>query len=52
MTKEEALAELQRIKAENGDEEHAHIEADRVLLQLIDDPVISEAYEIIPKWCA
>lgn len=52
MTRDEALARLKEILAENGDVEMAHIEADGVLLALINDAEISEAFNVIDKWYA
>jgi len=35
-----------------GDEEKAHIEADKLLLELINDPEITEYFNNIEKWYA
>ena len=53
MTRTEALAELVRLK-EVGDKdpEEAHSKADGVLLDLINDDEITEAFQDIDKWYA
>jgi hypothetical protein len=35
-----------------GDPEHAHTEADRLLLDFIDDDEVRAAFEAVPKWYA
>jgi hypothetical protein len=50
MTRDDALKRLREL--ELGDPEDAHIEADKILLDLIDDPEITEAFEAIGKWYA
>ena len=44
------LQELQRLA--EGDAEAAHSKADKLLLQYIDDPQITEVYNGIKRWCA
>lgn len=44
----EALRELANLK----DAELAHEEADELILNYINDPVIEKAYEEVPKWYA
>jgi hypothetical protein len=51
MTRDKALARLRELKAW-GDAEVAHLEADDVLLRLIDDAEITAAFEAITKWYA
>lgn len=50
MTKEYLLARLREM--EGGDPENDHAEADRLLLDFINDPEIAAAYKAIPKWYA
>lgn len=52
MDKQEALRELKAIEANQGDIERDHARADDILLELIDDEEISEAYYDIDKWYA
>lgn len=62
MTKDEALAELRlllqvergRVPGDprNDDTEACHVAADEVLLQLIGDAEVREAFETLPKWYA
>ena len=35
-----------------GDEEIAHVKADEALLEFINDPEITEAFDAIEKWYA
>jgi hypothetical protein len=35
-----------------GDEERNHVDAEHVLLRLIGDPEIAEAFRLINKWYA
>lgn len=51
MTREEALVTLREL-AHLTDKEDAHMSADNVLLQLIDDREITEAFNAIDKWYA
>lgn len=51
VTKEEALQKLRELK-DHGNEEIAHAEADGVLLELIGDQDITDAFEAIDKWYA
>lgn len=50
---DEALARLKLIADRpRRDEEVAHVDADAVLLWLINEPEVTEAFESIPKWYA
>jgi len=51
LTKQEAIKQLKHI-SKNYDTECAHSFADDVLLKLIDDEEIKEAYDSVPKWYA
>jgi len=51
MTKDELLERL-RACAKNGDTEIAHSDADDALIEYINDPEITEAYEAVSKWYA
>jgi hypothetical protein len=51
MTRDEALAELRKLAADD-DTEMAHIRADQILVELFDDAEIIEAYNAIEKWYA
>lgn len=51
MTKEELIKILTDL-ASNDDQEYAHIEADLVLLQFINDYEVSKAFRKIDKWYA
>jgi hypothetical protein len=49
MTKEELIEKLKKL--ENSDDpEIAHINADDLLMEYIDDAEILSAFEQIPKW--
>lgn len=56
MTKDEAIGRLRALAASvdedgTGDPESAHMEADAILLALINDPDVSAAYNSIhPMW--
>lgn len=51
MTKEEAIAKLKKIyDNKDSNAEDDHIEADEVLLHLINDIDVSLAYRKIGKW--
>lgn len=50
MTKEELIKKL--IEADDGDNESSHIQADKLLIEFINDPDIAEAYNAIDKWYA
>lgn len=51
LTRDEALAAL--VKAQqNNDPEDAHADADYILLGLIDDQEITDAWEKVRKWYA
>lgn len=44
---------LEEIRSQNyGDPESAHLEADRALLEFIDDREVEKAYDRIEKWYA
>ena len=51
MTKQEIIEAL-CIEHENSDVECAHVNADNLLLQYINDNEISEAFEAVPRWYA
>lgn len=53
-TREEALAELKELNLidDAGKTEQVHFCADAVLIGLINDPEITEAFEAIYKWYA
>lgn len=51
MNKQELLQKLEEC-AENGDTQGAHIEADKALLEFIDDEEITEAFRSWRKWYA
>ena len=51
MTKEKLIEELKQ-QLNNGDQEDAHIAADNLLLQYINDKEIEDAYNMIDKWYA
>ena len=48
--RDHVLARLRELV--HGDPESGHMEADRLLLVLIDDAEITQAFEEIPKWYA
>jgi hypothetical protein len=49
MTKQHAIEELTKLR-DSFDVESAHARADDILILLIDDQEIRDAYEAIPKW--
>jgi hypothetical protein len=51
MTKEQLLIELKNLLNSN-DAEQAHVLADRLLLEYINDTEITKAFQIIEKWYA
>jgi hypothetical protein len=51
LTREQALERLREL-VPFGDPEGAHIEADGILLDLIDDEEIRAAFDAIQKWYA
>lgn len=51
MEKQDLLDKLKLLE-QSGDYEAAHFDADRMLLQYINDPDISEAFKSVPKWYA
>lgn len=50
MTRDEVLKRLRSLHS--GDEEVDHLDADGALLEYINDPEISQAFNEIPKWYA
>jgi hypothetical protein len=53
VTKEQLLAKLIELKADPpGDAEAIHWEADRALLDFIDDKEIEKAFDALEKWYA
>lgn len=52
MTKEELIAKLTAIAAGVLDIESGHIEADKLLLEYIDDREVNEAFDSVEKWYA
>lgn len=50
MNKEELISKLKTFHT--GDEEMDHIHADKALLEYINDPEITDAFEKIDKWYA
>jgi len=56
MTKDELLTELRKLDAEVNpdwrDYEGDHINADKLLIEYINDPEIAEAYSNVGKWYA
>lgn len=48
LTKQELLEKLAGL--DDGDREVAHLNADSLLIQFINDPEITKAYERIDKW--
>jgi predicted glycosyl hydrolase (DUF1957 family) len=51
MTKKELLDKLKAC-SENGDIEIGHVDADNALLEFINDPEITEAFNSWGKWYA
>lgn len=51
MTKDELIKRLEE-ECNTGDKECDHSRADGLLLEFIDDPKVSEAFENIDKWYA
>ena len=49
MNKEELIEKLKKCE-EDGDTESAHVEADDLLIEYINDPDIRKAYNDIGKW--
>ena len=54
MTRDEALTRLRQLAKgrARGDAEEWHSEADEILVALLDDPEVAEAYNAVPKWYA
>lgn len=52
MNKNELIEELKKINEEYGklDKARAHFEADKLLLEYIDDEKIEQSYKKIDKW--
>lgn len=50
ISREKALARLKELEACPEGEDAGHMEADRILLSLINDPEITEAFDDIFKW--
>ena len=51
MTREQLIEQLHQL-AKSYDLEAAHMEADRLLLEYVNDPEIDAAFEAIEKWYA
>ena len=51
MTREELIEKLQSLE-EDTDFELTHQEADELLIQYINDPEVTEAYDALLKWYA
>jgi hypothetical protein len=51
MTKKELIRDLTELK-NSKDTESAHIDADELLVEFINDPEIKAAYDAIRKWYA
>jgi hypothetical protein len=51
VSRDELLAELRKL-TKGGDEEINHCRADSLLLEFIDDPEVTEAFDAIDKWYA
>jgi hypothetical protein len=52
MSKKQLVAALLKLNVGHVDEEEAHSKADRLLLEYINEPEVTEAWENIPKWYA
>ena len=53
MTKDELLEQLREMHHErDGDYEINHLKADRLLLEYINDPEITAAFDDVGKWYA
>lgn len=52
MTTSEAIKRFREMKDNDEDPEGAHIEADNILLDLVGDDELREAFRAIPKWYA
>lgn len=50
MTKRAAQVRRLQYLRNTKDPEAAHVEADRILLDIISDPDVSDAFQLIPKW--
>lgn len=53
MEKEELIKQLEELaEMSDGDEEVAHIKADKLLLNFINDKKVTDAFESIERWYA
>lgn len=52
MTKKELIAALSELAGERGDAELDHLEADRLLIEYINDEQVADAFEAIQRWYA
>lgn len=52
MTIDEALLQLRQLADDGNDYEADHVNADAILLELIGDAGITEAFKAIGKWYA
>lgn len=52
LTKTQLLEQLKSIHAQSRDPEGDHVNADQLLLDYINDPEITQAFELIDKWYA
>lgn len=51
LTKRKLLKQLRALK-NTGDTERDHVQADNLLIEYIDDPLITKAYDDLDKWYA
>ncbi len=51
MTKQELIEKLKELH-DNFDVEVAHVKADDLIIEFINDEEIKEAYDNVPKWYA
>lgn len=52
LTLDELIQRLQKLAEPPSDPEEAHVQADEALLEYINDPRVTEAFEAIEKWYA
>ena len=52
MSKDELLAILNKLGKDDGDPEYDHYEADKALLDYINDPEVTRAFNDVHKWYA
>lgn len=52
MTKQELIQRLVEISEQFDDIEVSHIEADKALLEYINDEAVTDAFDVVPKWYA